>query len=214
MGGTRLESVDPGGVITEHVPAENIVGCVVYPAATIVEPGVIEHEEGNRFSLGELDGTTSERAKAISAAIVGAGLRAPVRGNIRQEIWVKVLGNLAFNPISALTQAGMAEIAQDPDAGPLARDMMGEAYSVATALGVEIPISIDQRMAGAEKVGDHKTSMLQDVELARPIEIGGLVGVVLELGRLVGVPMPCTTAVYACAKLLGAKTLAAAGRSG
>ena len=137
-----------------------------------------------------------------------------MRGNIRQEIWVKLLGNLAFNPISALTQAGMAEIAQDPDAGELARAMMGEAYSVATALGVEIPIGIEQRMAGAEKVGDHKTSMLQDVELARPIEIGGLVGVVLELGKLVGVPMPCTTAVYACAKLLGAKTLAAAGRSG
>ena len=188
---------------------------MVYPAATIVEPGVIEHEEGNRFSLGELDGTTSDRAKAISAAIVGAGLRSPVRGNIRQEIWVKLLGNLAFNPISALTQAGMAEIAQDPDAGPnWPATMMGEAYTVATALGVEIPISIDQRMAGAEKVGDHKTSMLQDVELARPIEIGGLVGVVLELGKLVGVPMPCTTAVYACAKLLGAKTLAAAGRSG
>ena len=212
--GTHLESVDPGGVITEHVPAENIVGCVVYPAATITEPGVISHEEGNRFSLGELDGTTSERAKAISAAIGGAGLRAPVRGNIRQEIWVKLLGNLAFNPISALTQAGMAEIARDPDAGGLARAMMEEAYAVATAFGVEIPISVDQRMAGAERVGDHKTSMLQDVELARPIEIGGLVGVVLELGRLAGVPTPSTSAVYACAKLLGAKTLEAAGRSG
>ena len=210
--GTLLESVDPGGVITDHVPAESIVGCVVYPAATIVEPGVIEHEEGNRFSLGELDGTTSERAKAISAALGRAGLRAPVRGNIRQEIWVKLMGNLAFNPISALTQAGMAEIARDPDAAAVAREMMGEAHTVATSLGIEIPISIDQRMAGAERVGDHKTSMLQDVEMARPIEIGGLVGVVLELGRLVGVPMPTTSAVYACAKLLGAKTLQAAGR--
>ena len=210
--GTRLESVDPGGVIERHVPAESIVGCVVYPAAAIVEPGVIEHEEGNRFSLGELDGSTSDRAKAVSTALGGAGLRAPVRANIRQEIWVKLLGNLAFNPISALTQAGMAEIAQDPDAGGLARAMMEEAYAVAAALGVEIPISIDQRMAGAEKVGDHKTSMLQDIEVARPIEIGGLVGVVLELGKLVDVPMPCTTAVYACARLLGAKTLEAAGR--
>ena len=212
--GTRLESVDPGGVIARHVPAENIVGCVVYPAAAIVEPGVIRHEEGNRFSLGELDGSASDRAKAVSTALGAAGLRAPVRGNIRQEIWVKLLGNLAFNPISALTQAGMAEIAQDPDAGRLARAMMEEAYAVAAALGVEIPISIDQRMAGAEKVGDHKTSMLQDVELARPIEIGGLVGVVLELGRIAGVPMPHTSAVYACAKLLGEKTLEAAGRRG
>ena len=181
--GTRLESVDPGGVITEHVPAENIVGCVVYPAATIVEPGVIEHEEGNRFSLGRAGRDHVGAGQGdLGGHQLGAGLRAPVRGNIRQEIWVKLLGNLAFNPISALTQAGMAEIAQDPDAGELARAMMGEAYSVATALGVEIPIGIDQRMAGAEKVGDHKTSMLQDVELARPIEIGGLVGVVLELG--------------------------------
>ena len=212
--GTQLESVDPGGVIAQHVPAERIIGCVVYPAAAIVEPGVIEHEEGNRFSLGELDGSTTDRVKALSSAIGGAGLRAPVRGNIRQEIWVKLLGNLAFNPISALTQAGMAEIAADADAGGLARTMMEEAYAVAEALGVTIPISIDQRMAGAARVGGHKTSMLQDIETARPIEIGGLVGVVLELGRLVDVPMPCTTAVYACAKLLGAKALEAAGRAG
>lgn len=210
--GTPLESVDPGGVIARHVPAERIVGCVVYPAAAIAEPGVIQHEEGNRFSLGELDGSTSERAKALSTALGGAGLRAPVRANIRQEIWVKLLGNLAFNPISALTQAGMAEIARDPDAGALARAMMEEAYAVAAALGVDIPISIDQRMAGAEGVGAHKTSMLQDIETARPIEIGGLVGVVLELGRLTGTTMPSTAAVYACARLLGAKTLEAAGR--
>lgn len=210
--GTRLESVDPGGVIEQYVDAENIVGCVVYPAATIVEPGVIEHEEGNRFSLGELDGSTTDRAKAISAALGGAGIRAPVRRNIRQEIWVKLMGNLAFNPISALTRAGMADIARDRDASALARAMMEEAHAVANSFGIEVPITIDQRMAGAEGVGDHKTSMLQDVETARPIEIGGLVGVVLELGQLAGVPMPYTSAVYACAKLLGAKALEAAGR--
>ena len=210
--GTRLESVDPGGVIEQYVDAENIVGCVVYPAATIVEPGVIEHEEGNRFSLGELDGSTTDRAKAISTALGGAGIRAPVRRNIRQEIWVKLMGNLAFNPISALTRAGMADIARDRDASALARAMMEEAHAVANSFGIEVPITIDQRMAGAEGVGDHKTSMLQDVETARPIEIGGLVGVVLELGQLAGVPMPYTSAVYACAKLLGAKALEAAGR--
>ena len=210
--GTRLESVDPGGVIEQYVDAESIVGCVVYPAATIVEPGVIAHEEGNRFSLGELDGSTTDRAKAISTALGGAGIRAPLRSNIRQEIWVKLMGNLAFNPISALTRAGMAEIARDRDASTLARAMMGEAHAVANSFGIEVPITIDQRMAGAENVGDHKTSMLQDVETARPIEIGGLVGVVLELGALAGVPMPYTSAVYACAKLLGAKTLETAGR--
>lgn len=210
--GTRLESVDPGGAIERHIPTEDIIGCVVYPAATIVAPGVIQHEEGNRFSLGELDGSTSERAKALSTTLSGAGIRAPIRANIRQEIWVKLLGNMAFNPISALTRAGMAEIARDRDAGALARAMMEEAHAVATAFGVEVPISVDQRMAGAESVGDHKTSMLQDVESGRPIEIGGLVGVVLELGQIAGVPMPYTTAVYTCAKLLGAKVLETSGR--
>ncbi|MDE2801811.1 MAG: 2-dehydropantoate 2-reductase [Chloroflexota bacterium] len=210
--GTRLESVDPDGILERHIPSEDIIGCVVYPAANIVAPGVIEHAEGNRFSLGELDGTTSERAKALSAALGNARMRAPIRSNIRQEIWVKLMGNLAFNPISALTRAGMAEIARDRDASALARAMMEEAHAVANSFGIEVPISIDQRMAGAENVGDHKTSMLQDVETARPIEIGGLVGVVLELGKIAGVPMPYTSAVYACAKLLGTKTLETAGR--
>ena len=205
--GTCLESVDPGGVITVHISAERIIGCVVYPAATIVEPGVIQHEEGNRFSIGELDGSSSERCKNLSAAIGNAGLRAPVRSNIRQEIWVKLLGNLAFNPVSALTKASMVEIATDPDASAVARAMMEEAYAVAEALGVEIPISIDQRMAGAAQVGDHKTSMLQDVEAAKPMEIGGLVGSVLELGVLLDIPMPYTSTVYACTKLLGVKTV-------
>jgi 2-dehydropantoate 2-reductase len=204
--GTRLESVDPGGVITNHIATGRIIGCVVYPAATIVEPGVIQHEEGNRFSLGELDGSSSDRCKALSAAIGNAGLRAPIRSNIRQEIWVKLLGNLAFNPVSALTKASMVEIATDPEARAVARAMMEEAYAVAQALGVEIPITIDQRMAGAEQVGDHKTSMLQDIEAAKPIEIEGLVGSVLELGALLDIPMPYTSTVYACTKLLAQKS--------
>ena len=205
--GTQLESVDPGGIITKHIATERIVGCVVYPAATIVEPGIIHHEEGNRFSIGELDGSSSSRCKELAAAIGSSGLRAPVRSNIRQEIWVKLLGNLAFNPVSALTKASMVEIAMDPDARSVVQTMMEEAYAVAEALGVEIPISIEQRLAGAQKVGEHKTSMLQDVEAAKPIEIGGLVGSVLELGSLLGIPMPYTNTVYACTKLLAQKMI-------
>jgi len=205
--GTQLESVDPGGIITKHIATERIVGCVVYPAATIVEPGIIHHEEGNRFSIGELDGSSSLRCKELAAAIGSSGLRAPVRSNIRQEIWVKLLGNLAFNPVSALTKASMVEIAMDPDARSVVQTMMEEAYAVAEALGVEIPISIEQRLAGAQNVGEHKTSMLQDVEAAKPIEIDGLVGSVLELGSLLGIPMPYTNTVYACTKLLAQKMI-------
>jgi 2-dehydropantoate 2-reductase len=208
LAGTRLESADPGGVIEAHVPAESVIGCVVYPATVIAEPGVIEHIEGDRFSIGELDGATSERCRALSNAISSAGLRAPIRSKIRQEIWVKLLGNLAFNPVSALTKASLAEIAADPDVSGVVRRMMEEASGVATALGIELPVSIDQRMAGAEKVGDHKTSMLQDVEAAKPTEIEGLVGTVLELGRMLELAMPYTDVVYACAKLLSAKSAA------
>ena len=204
---TRLESVDPGGVIASHIPADRVIGCVVYPAAVIAEPGIIEHTEGNRFSIGELDGSTSSRCRILSKAMVGAGLRAPIRSNIRQEIWVKLLGNIAFNPVSALTKASMIEIATDPDARAMVRAMMEEANAVAEALGIEMPVSIDQRMAGAEKVGEHTTSMLQDVEAAKPLEIGGLVGSVLELGTMLGMPMPYTSTVYACTKLLGIKTV-------
>ena len=205
--GTRLESADPGGVIAAHIPPERIIGCVVYPAVAIVEPGVIEHTEGDRFSIGELDGSTSDRARALSAAIGRAGLRAPIRSNIREEIWVKLLGNSAFNPVSALTRASLAEIAADADARAVVRAMMEETYGVAAELGIHIPVSIEARMAGAEAVGAHKTSMLQDVEAAKPLEVDGLVGTVLELGGMLGRPMPYTSAVYACAKLLGAKAV-------
>ena len=205
--GTRLESADPGGVIAAHISPERIIGCVVYPAVAIVEPGVIEHTEGDRFSIGELDGSTSERCRALSTAIGHAGLRAPIRSNIREEIWVKLLGNSAFNPVSALTRASLAEIAADPDARALVQAMMEEIYGVAAELGIDIPVSIEARMAGAEAVGAHKTSMLQDVEASKPLELGGLVGTVLELGAILGRPMPSTSAVYACAKLLGAKAV-------
>ena len=205
--GTRLESVDPGGVIANHIPPEQLIGCVVYPAAIVAEPGVIEHTEGNRFSIGELDGSTSDRCRNLSNAIVGAGLRAPIRPNIRQEIWVKLLGNIAFNPVSALTKANMLEIATDPDTGAIVRAMMEEVYAVAEALGIEMPVSIDQRMEGAKKVGKHKTSMLQDIEAAKPLEVGGLIGSVLELGKMLGTPMPYTSTVYGCTKLLGIKTV-------
>jgi 2-dehydropantoate 2-reductase len=202
-----LESVDPGGVIASHIPTNRLIGCVAYPAAVIVEPGIIEHIEGNRFSIGELDGSTSDRCRILSKAIVKAGLRAPIRSNIRQEIWVKLLGNIAFNPVSALTKASMLEIATDPDARAIVRAMMYEANAVAEALGIKMPVSINQRMAGAEKVGQHATSMLQDVDAAKPLEVGALVGSVLELGRMLGIPMPYTSTVYACTKLLGTKTV-------
>ncbi len=205
--GTQLESVDPGGVIAKHIAPERIIGCVVYPAAVITEPGVIEHTEGDRFSLGELDGSTTERIKRLSGAINKAGLRAPIRSNIRQELWTKLLGNIAFNPLSALTTATLVEIARDEDAAAIVRSVMEETLAVTTALGVEIPVSIDQRMAGAEQVGEHKTSMLQDVEAAKPLELGSLVGAVLELGRILDIPMPHTRTVYACTKLLGLKTI-------
>ncbi len=205
--GTRLESADPGGVIAAHVSAERIIGCVVYPAAAIVEPGVIEHTEGDRFSIGELDGSTSDRCRALSATIRRTGLRAPIRSNIREEIWVKLLGNSAFNPVSALTRASLSEIAADPDARALVRAMMEEIYGVAAELGIDIPVSIEARIAGAEGVGAHKTSMLQDIEAGKPLEVDGLVGTVLELGEMLGRPMPYTSTVYACAKLLGAKTV-------
>lgn len=200
--GTRLESVDPGGLIENAIPSTQVIGCVVYPAVQLVEPGVVQHIEGDRFSLGELDGSISDRVRALSQAIVGTGLRAPIRSNIRQDIWVKLLGNLAFNPISALTRANMGEIATDRDVSRIVRAMMEEAFAVAEALNIKIPISIDQRILGAEKVGAHKTSMLQDIEAGKPTEIEALLGSVLELGRFTQIPMPFTSSIYACVKLL------------
>jgi 2-dehydropantoate 2-reductase len=209
--GLRLERVDPGGVIAASIPRERVVGSIVYFSTEIVEPGVIRHTAGNRITLGEPDGSRSERCKAIAEAVIRAGLRCPVTAHLRQEIWVKILGNAAFNPISALTRATIVQMVRDPEVSAVIRNIMAEAQAVAERLGFELPVTIDQRMAGAEKVGEHKTSMLQDLEAGRPLELEAIVGAVVELGERVGVPMPHTRSVYACAKLL--EKVAAAAKS-
>lgn len=204
--GRRVETVDPHGALMASIEVERILGCVVYPAAEIVAPGVVRLIEGNRFSIGELDGSESERAKAISAAFTKAGFKSPVLKDIRSEIWLKLWGNLSFNPISALTHSTLVDICQFPLTRQLSADMMTEAQTIANKLGVEFRVSLEKRIAGAEKVGKHKTSMLQDIEIGRAIEIDALVGAVIELGRLTQTPTPHIDAVYACVKLL-AKTL-------
>jgi 2-dehydropantoate 2-reductase len=198
----RLESVDPGGLIAKSFPPERVIGSIAYFATTLEAPGVIRHVEGNRLTLGEPDGSRSDRCRQIAEALIAGGLRAPVTTRIRQEIWVKLLGNASLNPVSALTGATLAEIVRDADAGPLIRSLMSEVSAVAERLGVELPVSIEQRIAGAEKVGEHKTSMLQDLESKRALELDEVVGAVLELGERLDVAMPATRAVYACAKLL------------
>jgi 2-dehydropantoate 2-reductase len=200
--GTHLERVDPGGTIANAIEPRRVIGSIVYFATEIAEPGVIRHTEGNRISLGEPDGTRSERIRQIAEALIAAGLRSPVTTRIRQEIWVKILGNVAFNPISALTGATLVQMARDPEVSALVRKIMEETEAVGAKLGLELPITIDQRIAGAEKVGEHKTSMLQDLEAGRPIELEAIVGAVVELGERLNVPMPHTRAVYACTKLL------------
>jgi 2-dehydropantoate 2-reductase len=201
-GAERLEAIDPGGVISSVIEARRVVGSIVYLSTEIAEPGVIRHNESTRITLGEPDGARSERCRAISDALVRAGLRAPITTHIRQEIWVKLMGNIAFNPISALTGATLVRMARHPEASKLVRAMMAETEAVARKLGIEMPITIEQRIAGAEKVGEHKTSMLQDLEAGRTLELDAIVGAALELGERLGVPMPHTRAVYACAKLL------------
>jgi len=208
--GRRLESVDPGGRLSDAFDASAIVGSVVYPAAELVEPGVVRVVEGNRFSLGELDGARSERVEALSQALMGAGFKAPVSRDIRSELWVKLWGNLSFNPISALTHATLEDIARFGPTRELARRMMAEGQAVAEALGVRFRITLDQRLAGAEAVGAHKTSMLQDVEAGRALELAALVSAVIELGQVAGVPTPTIEAVHAATALL-ARTLAAGG---
>ncbi|HEX2488488.1 MAG TPA: 2-dehydropantoate 2-reductase, partial [Blastocatellia bacterium] len=200
--GTRLETVDPGGVISRYLDPARAIGCVVYPSTIIVEPGVVEHIEGTRFAIGEPDGSKSERCRRIADAFIKAGLRCPIRADIRHDMWVKLMGNVAFNPISALTRATLIEIVQYPETRALAAEIMTEAESVAKRLGVDIGVSIEQRIEGAEKVGYHKTSMLQDVEAGRPLELEAIVGAVVELGGKMGLTLPGARAVYACVKLL------------
>jgi 2-dehydropantoate 2-reductase len=200
--GLRLERVDPGGVISSAIEARRVLASIVYFSTEIIAPGVIQHIEGNRISLGEPDGTRSERSRKIAEALIAAGLRAPVTTHIRNEIWVKILGNVAFNPVSALTGGTLGQMTRDPEVCKLVRQIMCEAAAVAARLGLELPVSIDQRIAGAAKVGEHKTSMLQDLEAGRPMELEAVVGAIVELGERVGVPMPHTQTVYSCAKLL------------
>ena len=201
-GNERLETVDPGGVIAKVIESRRVIGSIVYLSTEIVEPGVIRHIESNRVTIGEPDGARSERCRSISEALVAAGLRAPVTTHIRQEIWVKLLGNIAFNPISALTGATLAAMLRDPAVAKLVRSIMAETEALAHHVGIEMPVTIDQRIAGAEKVGEHKTSMLQDLEAGRPLELEAIVGAPLELGDRLGTNMPHTRTVYACAKLL------------
>ena len=205
LNNVRLERVDPGGVIAGAIEPRRVIGSLAYFATDIVEPGVIRHIEGNRMSFGEPDGSKSDRVKKIAEALIAAGFRCPVTARFRHEIWVKLLGNVAFNPISALTGGTLEELVRDAGACQVVREIMAETEAVAGRLGIELPISIDQRIAGAEKVGAHKTSMLQDLEAGRPMEIEAVVGAVVELGERLGVPMPATRTVYACVKLLDEK---------
>jgi 2-dehydropantoate 2-reductase len=201
--GVHLERVDPGGAIADAIPAASVIGSLAYFATDIPQPGVIRHTEGNRITVGEPNGTRSDRAKAISETLMQAGLRCPVTQKIRMEIWVKLMGNVAFNPISALTRATLAQMIRDPEVALLVRNIMSEVQAVALKMGIEMPISIDQRIAGAEKIGEHKSSMLQDLEAGRPLELEAVVGAVVELGERLGVAMPYTRTVYACTRLLG-----------
>jgi 2-dehydropantoate 2-reductase len=198
----HLESVDPGGVIARNIPYKQVVGCIAYPAAEVVEPGVIEHLEGNRFSLGEPDGSKSERLLSISSMLVKAGLKAPVQTRLRNEIWLKILGNATLNPVSALTRATLVDMLTNPATRELIRTLMEEVAAVARAVGAEVPLSIEKRMDGAAATGEHKTSMLQDVEAGRPLEVDALLGAVVELADGAGIPVPSLRVVYGLTKLL------------
>ena len=200
-----VHSVDPDGSIMKAVDPARLVGCVVYPACELAAPGWVRHIEGDRFPLGELDGSESERVQTLSSMFVKAGLKAPVLENIRSEIWLKLWGNLTFNPISALTHSTLVDICQFPLSRELAAAMMREAESVAARLGISFRVSLEKRIAGAEKVGKHKTSMLQDVESGREPEIDALVGSVIELGKITGVATPHIETVYALMKLLSVR---------
>ena len=201
--GIRLQSVDPGNMQWDGFGPERVLGCVVYPAAEVSQPGTIRHIEGNRFSLGEPDGSKSDRAMALSQALQAAGLKAPVRPRLRDEIWVKLWGNLSFNPISALTHATLDVLCTSPGTRDVARRMMVEAQEIAEKLGVTFPIDVERRIDGGAAVGAHRTSMLQDLAAGRTMEIDALVGSVQELGRITGTPTPTIDTVFALIALRG-----------
>jgi 2-dehydropantoate 2-reductase len=204
--GQRLSSLDPEGDLARHIPVDRVIASIAYPAAEIAAPGVIRHIEGNRFSLGELDGSKSPRLRELSELLHAGGFRAPMVSDIRSEIWLKLWGNCSFNPISALTHASLVDICDFAPSRELAANVMREAQAIGDKLGVRFLVSLEKRIAGARAVGQHKTSMLQDVEAGRPLELDALVASVLELGRITDTPTPHLSALYACASLL-AKTL-------
>ena len=196
-----LESVDPGGVIARSIPRDQVIGSVVYPAATVTAPGVIQHEEGNRFSLGELDGLRTDRVQRISRTLVDAGFKAPVQSRLVNEIWLKLVGNATLNPVSAITRATMAGMLGSPEARDLMRSLMEEVEAVARSLGVELPVGIDKRIEGAAAVGEHKTSMLQDLEARKPLEVDALLGAVIEIAEWQKIEVPRLRVLYRLTKL-------------
>ena len=200
--GRVVKTVDPNGVLFNNIDPERIIGCIAYPAATVSEPGVIKHVEGNRFPVGELDGSESDRVNQVSALFTEAGFKARVLTDIRSEIWLKLWGNLTFNPISAVTHATLVDICQFPLTRTLAATMMTEAQTIGERLGAGFRVPMERRIAGAESVGKHKTSMLQDVEVGKPLEIDGMLGVVVELAEMTEVDVPTLRALYACVSLL------------
>jgi 2-dehydropantoate 2-reductase len=197
FGGRHIESVDPGGAVSRILAPSRVIGAVVYPAAEVIEPGVIEHTYGDRFSLGEPDGSRSDRGQLLSDLMIKAGLKAPLRPHIRDEIWVKLWGNLAFNPLSALTGSTLERIGTRPDLYAIARAMMLEGQNVGEAVGAKFAIDVERRIQGAVEVGAHKTSMLQDLERGRPMEIDALLGAVVELGQLTGIATPTCDLILA-----------------
>jgi 2-dehydropantoate 2-reductase len=199
---TGLQSVDPGGVIAASIGAQHNIGCVVYCATEIIEPGVIRHVEGSRFTLGEPDGSDSERCRLISAAFAAGGLRAPVEARLRDQIWLKLVGNVAFNPVTALTGATLGQLGELPEMRDLLRAILAECASVAGRLGISFPVSLDRRLEAGLAVGGHKTSMLQDLEASKRLELDCMTGAIVELAEYLGIDVPHTRAVHACAKLL------------
>ena len=197
-----VETVDPGGVLFKSIDPERLLGCIAYPAAAIAEPGVIRHIEGNRFPIGELDGSNSERVQKVFAALTEAGFKSRVLDDVRSEIWLKLWGNMTFNPISALTHSTLVDICQFPLTRALATTMMTEAQTIGERLGAHFRVPMERRISGAESVGKHKTSMLQDVEAGKPLEIDGMLGVVVELAEITGVEVPTLRALHACVSLL------------
>ena len=203
--GRRIASVDPDGTIERDMPIERVIGCVVYPATTLPAPGVVRHIEQDRFTLGEPDGSKSERVQMLSQMFTKAGFKAPASTHIRNDMWIKLWGNMVFNPLSALTRATLIDMVRHPQVRELARSMMAEGQAIGEKFGIDFGLSIEQRLKGAERVGAHKTSMLQDIESGRPTEIDALLGAVIELGRLVEVPTPHLDSIYASVKLMEMK---------